>query len=38
LRFISFHLAFVGLAQADHMRLVGARCEYHHMQSISNQA
>jgi hypothetical protein len=25
LRFISFHLAFVGLVQTDHMRLVGAR-------------
>jgi len=34
LRFISFHLAFVGLAQTDHMRLVGARRETHHMQSI----
>jgi len=37
LRFISFHLAFVGLAQTDHMRLVGARRENHHMQSISDQ-
>jgi hypothetical protein len=38
LRFISFHLAFVGLAQPNHMHLVVARCEHHHMQSFSNQA
>jgi hypothetical protein len=38
LRFISFHLAFVGLAQADHMRPLGARREYHHMQSASDKA
>jgi hypothetical protein len=37
LRFISFHLAFVGLAQTDHMRLVGARRENHHMQSIADK-
>jgi hypothetical protein len=37
LRFISFHLTFVGLAQADYMRLVGARRENHHMQSISDK-
>jgi hypothetical protein len=37
LRFISFHLAFVGLAQTDHMRLIGARRENHHVQSISDQ-
>jgi hypothetical protein len=37
LRFISFDLAFVGLAQADHMHLVGARREYHHIQPILDQ-
>jgi hypothetical protein len=37
LRFISFDLAFVGLAQADDMRLVGARREYHHVQPIFDQ-
>ena len=37
LRFISFHLAFVGLAQTDYMRLIGARRENHHVQSISDQ-
>jgi hypothetical protein len=31
LRFISFDLAFVGLAQTDHMRLVGAWRKHHHM-------
>jgi hypothetical protein len=36
LRFISFDLAFVGLAQADHI-LVGARHEYHHLQPIPDQ-
>jgi hypothetical protein len=29
LRFISFDLAFVGLAQTNHMRFVGTRREYH---------
>jgi hypothetical protein len=37
LRFISFDLALVGLAKTDHMRLVGARREHHHMQSISDK-
>lgn len=37
LRFISFDLAFVGLAQADHMHLVAPRREYHHMQPILDQ-
>jgi hypothetical protein len=36
LRFISFDLAFVGLAKSDHMRLVGERSEHPHMQSISD--
>jgi len=37
LRFISFHLAFVGLPKADDMHLALPRCEHQHMQSPFDQ-
>jgi len=38
LRFITFHLAFVCLAQTDDMSLISAVSKYHHVVSLANQA